>query len=427
GEINLLLKWFFTGYLTGYVFVNLYNAFLFVYIRYFNKRILKISFAYDEDSKFNIIKSPKPGEAVEIKSDDGIEPLYNYNRDFVPANPYTILFVANPKICTRLKLDKAFENREDFYTKLEIHRRNADSYLDDPIIKNKELFYRSIDRALYSFENDSVLGHPGIWSGVRIVTIFDKDIADVIDESRFPDWTGDHFGFAEAYQANVSTEDMVFDNLLVPLPEITQFLKDKLPAYQTETAASEKITFDKIDVIFILSANEKYDRSSAMFADKPGSAKIFNNDIPPVLNLTHAPFSDEPGIAAINVYSAWQKTFIHEYAHAMSEFQNGAIVDEYFDYNEAVINPSPELQPINRRERSTSNQPIPVIYAKYKNYTIHSDREHPSERENWRGYFPERWAPHIGCTMDRYTGFYKFDKLISDFMHDRLMAKINRP
>jgi len=112
--------------------------------------------------------------------------------------------------------------------------------------------------------------------------------------------------------------------------------------------------------------------------------------------------------------------------HAMSEFQNGAILDEYFDYNEAVINPSPELQGLNRMERADSNQPIPAVYARYKNHMYHSDREHPSGRENWKGYFPERQAPHIGCTMDRYTGWYKFDKLISDFMYDRLIDKRNR-
>ena len=60
----------------------------------------------------------------------------------------------------------------------------------------------------------------------------------------------------------------------------------------------------------------------------------------------------------------------------------------------------------------------------YNNISYYSDRDHPSDRENWHGYYPLREEKHIGCTMDRTIGGYQFDKLISAFMYDRLFSKI---
>ena len=425
GQFLILFKWHFVFYAAGVIFGTTYNFLLFTYIRYFNKRILKISFAYNWDDKFNIIKSPKLDEAVKITSEEGIEPLYNYSVDPEPQNPYTILFVANPKICSRLEFTTAFSNRDDFDKKVDEHRKNSNNYLDDPIIKNKKLFYRTVDRAMRSFENDEVFGRPANWSCVRLLTIFDEEVADIVDQTHFAGWNGKSFGFAEAYQANVGKADIVLENLMVPLADMDLFLNDKLKQYQQDKNESEKILLDKIDVIYVISANENYDRSAAMYSDNPVIKDIYTGS-PTELTVTHEAFSKSPGRIALNALTAWQKTFIHEFAHAMSVYQNGAIIDEYFDFNEASAETDSELQSVNRKERPTANDPIPALFTKYNELSYHSDRDHPSEKENWKGYFPQRCAKHIGCTMDKTIGPYQFDPLISDLMYDRLLSKRNR-
>ena len=168
-----------------------------------------------------------------------------------------------------------------------------------------------------------------------------------------------------------------------------------------------------------------------MYSDKPNGT-IYSSGTPKALSVTHDKYADAPGLVALNALTAWQKTYIHEFGHAMSAFQNGAIIDEYMDYNETSVEPSDELQAVNRLERKKpdrQNEPygsIPSVFARYKKFTYHSDRDHPSEQENWKSYFPKRSAKYIYCTMDRTYGEYQFDPLISDFMYDRLMTKRNR-
>ncbi len=422
-ELIILLKWYFLFYVAGAAFALLYNLFLFWYIKIFNKRILKISFAYHSDKSFNIIKSPVPDEAVKISTDLEIDSLYDYDVNSMPKHPYTILFVANPKICKRIKLTNTLPNRQQFDQQVNAHRMDEVNYQEDPIINDKKLFYRMVDRALHSFENDEVLGQREIWSCVRIITIFDPHVADIGSLNNQGNWNGNNFGFAEAYQVNLAEADISFENLLVPLAHTNIFLKDKWNQYQAES--KNLIPFKEVDVIYVLSANETYDRSSAMYSDKP-NGQIYFGSIPR-LNVTHDEYTDAPGIVALNVLTAWQKTYIHEFGHAMSALQNGAIIDEYMDYNEFSADPGPVLQALNRLQRPRSNQPIPSLFTRYNHLDYHSDRDHPSERETWKGYFPQRWTKHIGCTMDATIGEYQFDPLISDFMYDRLMVKRNRP
>ena len=83
---------------------------------------------------------------------------------------------------------------------------------------------------------------------------------------------------------------------------------------------------------------------------------------------------------------------------------------------------------INRINRNKNKKIVPVhrIFAKYNGNIYYSDRDHPSAREDWLGYFPERKNSFTACIMDRNYGAYRYDDLISNFMYDRLMAKINR-
>jgi hypothetical protein len=129
---------------------------------------------------------------------------------------------------------------------------------------------------------------------------------------------------------------------------------------------------------------------------------------------------------------------VHEFAHAMSSAFNGAIVDEYADIilvendedNEAATIP---MFYINRMERKQYMHgengrfvAIPTFFTQFDKADFLSDLNHPSARENWHGYFPERIRPDIPCTMDKSEGMHEFDKLLHAFMYKRLAEKINR-
>ena len=79
---------------------------------------------------------------------------------------------------------------------------------------------------------------------------------------------------------------------------------------------------------------------------------------------------------------------------------------------------------INRFSRTATRIDIPKDFATYNHIQYFADRDHPSARENWFGFFPLREAKDIGCIMDRSIGRFQFDKLISAFMYDRLISKI---
>jgi len=357
--------------------------------------------------------------------------FYHYHLEAPPKIPYTIAFVANPQIHKRLG-PPAFET--------------------DPIIQDLDLFLRAVDRALAGLEADDVLGRPEIWSRVRVITIFDDSLAKVNDPE---------IALVEEYQTTAVIDGQVIDNLVNPMPP-GNFKK----VIERHLSSINLKSLTDIDVVFAMTASPTHDRSTAYYADwdensetpknqfAPGKEFKYEpdpdlgkgNDIqPPALDVPpffrkHDFRSECFGRVALNVVGVRQKTFIHEFAHAMSSASHGLICDEYADqfYVEHTCpdaTPTPESEPkfyINRIERKKAEPPdgkvIPVheIFAEYNGVLFHSDLAHPSAREDWIGYFPERHSPGIGCIMDRETGPYRFDKLISRFMYDRLVAKLNR-
>jgi len=349
--------------------------------------------------------------------------FYHYHLEAPPAKPYTIVFVANPKIHKRIG-PPAFEK--------------------DPIINDLDLFLRGVDRALAGLEADDVLGRPEIWSRVRVITIFDPCVAEAL---------------VEEYQTTAVIDGQVIDNLVNPM-ESANFAK-----VIENHLTSIGLDLTDVDVVFAMTASPTHDRSTAYYADwdeltvtrenqsAPGKEFGYAPDpnsqkdgeiLAPVLNVSpffrkHDFGSESFGRVALNVVGARQKVFIHEFAHAMSSASHGMICDEYADqfYVEHIClenapPPTPKFY-VNRIERNKAGLPdnrvIPVheIFAEYNGVLFHSDLAHPSARENWVGYFPERHSPGLGCIMDRETGPYRFDKLISRFMYDRLVAKLNRP
>ena len=375
---------------------------------------------------------------------------YNYRTDKFSKHPYTIAFVANPQVL-----------------KYQTSAQDAGNYIGDPIISNIKIFLNSIDNALFSFETNEVLGRPEIWSQIRIIAIFDEKLATE---------SGVDYALVQPYPEQVAFDGIVASNLLFPLDNMWKNYKNILKNCDAPHGFAQN-ELDKIiestDVIFAMSASPHYNRSTALYTDfaqksKPGkknknkfkfhldpdgtklNPKKSDEDeiyLPNIaerdgkIRAEHEEFAQVPGRVALNVLGANLKSYVHEFAHAMSSAKNGAIDDEYFDNKELIkkIRDEKKISKIYRpfyinrinRKRSSSNYtkivPVHRIFAKYNGHIYYSDREHPSAREDWLGYFPDRKNTFTACIMDRNYGAYRFDELISNFMYDRLIAKINRP
>jgi hypothetical protein len=385
--------------------------------------------------------------------------LYNYRILNPPQYPYTIAFVANPYV---LRLNDTKQSLADFET-------DSNNYVEDPIIKNRDLFLQSVERAMSALEEDDVVGNPEIWSRIRVITVFD----DKIKKKDIP-----QCGLLQPYRNNLelNERESVAENLLDPMERMHQNYRTllrgekKLETYNAITV--EDLIFET-DVIFALSASSEFDRSSAHYCDwlesiqkdtepnplgekyeydpDPANTKplggvimrdIITNTCKPLtesprrFTCIHDYYSNNPGRVALNVIGASNKTFIHEFGHAMSSAFHGAIVDEYFDRHEifdddtggsSLEYPQYYVNRIERRSRSDGTVvPIHKIFAKYNRTIFYSDPHHPSGEENWIGYFPARKDPYSVCTMDRNFNRYRFDELLSNFIYDRLMVKINR-
>lgn len=299
------------------------------------------------------------------------------------SNPYTIVFVANPRI---LKEDKTLER--------------------DPIIDNQELFFRVVTRCLRSFVNNELLRLPEIISRLRLLAVFrDEETA-----------------LCEEVAAGIE--------ILAPLTEVAV-----LKEFVMSTAElTDKL--QEVDIIFVISASDYLTRSSARFTkDRFNRADrnfelTFSPDLATFTTMKHASLAELPGVAAISAWDERLKTPVHEFAHAMSSLENGAIVDEYVD----KYHPKSEVllrdKMINRRDREVANAAIADVFAKYRynNELVeyYSDRYRSDKDSSWTSYVPERIDIGCSCVMDIAYYEFRWDKLIFDFMYDRLLAKLNR-
>jgi hypothetical protein len=433
-----LAKIYFAAYVFGAVFASLYNDALFIYVVVLQRKSSRIAFAFDTSKVINIIKSPKHEEEAAFRKlflahpDLEAQKLYPDEWEHPPQFPYTILLVANPKIRKRRlqPTDPEFEI--------------------DPIIQDRDLFLSSVDRALKSFEKDEVLGCAEVWSRVRIVVIFDPKL---------------DIALAQEFQDDMTIDGKVAENLLDTTDNMPERIGNLLQ--QHPVGSPSPLTLCDVDVIYVMSASPSHDRSTTRYSDyletgehftcsrttaqpfqfdpDPLGLKKDSHGLPeinaarcsdPGVRCEHDDFSRSPGRVALNVLGARQKTFIHEFAHAMSSASTGTITDEYADVyilQGAKAEPSLPQAPfyVNRIERVPQSNGHFIaahkLFARYKHVDFYTDLAHPSAEADWLGYFPECHDSACECTMDRTGADYRFDKLISNFMYDRLCAKLNRP
>jgi len=462
--------WYFLGYCFGAGFAIFYNDLLFLFCRAFEKEKVKIAFAYDTRRHINIIKSPIATQEHALHELLARKPrlkdrlLYDYHLKNIPAHPYTIAFVANPKIRKR----GGEEEREA-------------GYEPDPIARDRNLFLRAVDRALFSLETDPVIGRPEIWSRMRVVTIFNPVLAAA---------SGPKYGLLEEFQEELLQDGVpVENNMLDPMRRMFDNFENILE----ESWGSAERIFDAndVDIIFALTASHTHTRAFAHFSDwiEHDEANPLSNPVdragkcftytaapcvisadadeparehkctsttptlgdivfpeltnrtnalaPPGFRAVHDYCATRPGRIALNVISARHKTYIHEFAHAMSSAFHGTIADEYVDCFILKKLGSEEkctqkkhffVNRIDRNIDATEPIPVPKVFADYNCVQYHSDLAHPSAEEEWTGYFPDKLDKTTPCVMDRdITGYYRFDELLSSFIYDRMMAKVSRP
>jgi len=463
----LLLAWFVIGYLFGFIFAQLYNSFVFLYLQILHPEWMKLWFYYDPNQEVNVIKTPIPDSdwqgdpARRQLHDNATFKVFDHQSYPTMTHPYTIVFVANPLLKT-----------------------TRSGIIVDPIMNDVNVFLKAVERALFSFEfNHEVIGRPDIWSKIRIVTInpvvrmrrgqlstADSEAA-LIEETEGNFTQGGTTGVFSTFILQPSTTNNVHVAKFVRKALFDQGLRH----------------INHIDAIFSLSASTTHDRSSAEPAEfardeianqkhRQGEAFTFSIDpycqkqgeilksaceaslctgaaVPDCMHstpsprgeggpdrvLTHEFFPPCEGVGrvALSALDVRDRLPLHEFGHAMSSVQNGLVVDEYYDY--AFIEDEPGFHPfdpehifINRIYRdparmSVSHQVlVHNIFARYNGYVYESDRQHPSARQGWYAYFPERRQREVNCTMDADKDVFEFDELLRDFMYDRLWAKVNR-
>ena len=386
-------SWFFTGYLTGAILAICYNDLVYLFIQIFEKDRIKIVFAYDTGKKVNAIKCPIEEDEHAFKEIFASKPklkdqkLYKYKNLRIPNRPYTIVFAANPKILERLLIEDDIPKKERIKKLIE-HRSQEGSYVTDPIINDREIFLRSVEKGLFSFDHNEIMGRPEIWGQIRVITVFDESLNNQ---------SGVEYGLVGEFQEDIYTsespEESIDNNLLDPLKEMDKNLANTLQRiYQTsgdevekkiiETILEnpddiEKKKLKNVDVIYGLSASPTHDRSTAHYTDwieiedenvdkkiiSNRNGKPFTFDYDPYLNKrikevdhngnitkgestilipefnsqtqlerVHEYDAKYAGRIALNVITATSYTYIHEFSHAMSNVFHGAIVDEYVDY-----------------------------------------------------------------------------------------------
>jgi hypothetical protein len=410
--------WFFTGYLSGAVMAICYNDLVFLFIQLFERKRIKIVFAYDTTKKVNVIKCPLEENEHAFKDLFADKPelkdqkLYRYKNLRVTKRPYTIIFIANPKILKRLKIAGNLSKAEKI-KKLKEYRQKESGYQKDPIISDLELFLRSVEKGLSGFDHNQVLGRPELWSQVRVITVFDESLSGE---------SGVKYGLIGEFQENIYTSaspDVPIDhNLLDPLTGMKGNLENILARIYKKSADvveqnviktildnpddEAKKRLKNVDIIYGLSASPTHDRSTAHYTDwqeiedehedsrivpnRNGKPFTFDYDpcknkklkevdqngkittggstilIPKFDKETHLEFIHEydakyPGRIALNVISASDYTYIHEFSHAMSNVYHGVIVDEYVDYfstgadENQPVNPEPWFY-VNRVDRN---------------------------------------------------------------------------
>ena len=291
--------------------------------------------------------------------------------DTAKTDPYTIAILANPVL-------EAPWNAGVF---------QSDPIMDDPLAFDSaaSLYFNALFGRL-SGQAEQLLADPAIGPRIRVVRVF-----------RF---------LIETVDANcLIGQDGVSTMLIARRDRFAPFL------------ASAGLA---ADVAFATSASATHTRASAWYTSEndagPGTAYTLDG-----VARVHRHYCLIPGTAALHTTSG-SVVALHEFGHAASSYTNGAIGDQYVD-SQASLN-------VKR------GRPIPATYGEYDGTSHSSDaaRDGLGYPAGWQSYHCELTDATVPSLMDdfwqipagRLPQHCPFDRVTRRFLHDRLLAKLNR-
>jgi hypothetical protein len=208
-------------------------------------------------------------------------------------------------------------------------------------------------------------------------------------------------------------------NALVRLDDGSNILIPSAPAIKNFTAQNGF----QADIVAVVSASLTHTRASAVPAtDGPPLGGVPFNLDGTVYHHVHR--SQNPGCFAIHV-TRRSMTPLHEFQHALSSYDNGAILDLYLDWFPAggVV--------INKRQRTTANTNTHFATYAGKQYLSSPNRGPIPYPAAWKCIHPELHNPGRYSLMDNFPAdsnplACENDKITRAFLVDRLIARMNR-
>ena len=180
------------------------------------------------------------------------------------------------------------------------------------------------------------------------------------------------------------------------------------------------------DIVFVLHGSTTHDRATAWFttddSSRPGVASTFDGT-----SRTHGRFPRTPGSAAVAIsFDTTGLTPLHEFGHAVSDFDNGMVIDQYVDGTRTGF-------VVNKKMRAQATDAVPATFATYDGTTYDSDsaRDGIGYPSTWRSFHPELIDASRPNLMDNYwlataPQQCRLDELTDDYLDDRLQAKLGR-
>jgi hypothetical protein len=286
------------------------------------------------------------------------------------ANPYSIVFVANPAI----------------------EAESGGGVTPDGVLTDRAGYHAAVAACLEILltKTEDVLRQSGRDAQLRIVSVFDETRA--------------------AATATALAHEIA--------PNIMETRRDRLNAFLSGYRLSS-------DVVYVIHGSTTHDRSSGWFTtDAGGASTAFTFD---GVNRVHGHTASIPGSVAIPTsFDTTSMTPIHEFGHAAADFNNGRVIDLYVDGGISGF-------VINKKTRASAADPVPANFANYKGSNFASDagRDALGYPATWMSYHPELLDNTRPNLMDNYKlaanpQQCRFDRLTYAWLSDRLGAKLRR-
>jgi len=206
-------------------------------------------------------------------------------------------------------------------------------------------------------------------------------------------------------------------------PDLIETLRDRLNGFVGRYAENP-------DIVFCITANTTHTRPTAWFTTDDNSRLGVNFTYDGVTR-THRRFTDVPGSAAISTLTdTTGLDAIHEFGHAASDFNNGIVIDLYYDDFDGIGSNFV----VNKKMRAKATDSIPANFATYGGTTFQSDqtRDGLGYPATWTSYHPALVDTTRPNLMDNYWKAVRdiqrcrLDGLTFNWFADRLRAKILR-